>query len=58
MKTKNTFKVYTRKLAIELRNRGFQLVGVEPNWEKPTFDVYCFENTPAIQQAVKEITRK
>ena len=49
MKTKNTFKVYTRKLAIELRNRGFQLVGVEPNWEKPTFDVYCFENTPAIQ---------
>lgn len=56
METKNTFKIYTRKLALALRNKGFQIVCVEPNWDKPTFDVYCFENTAELQQAVKELT--
>jgi len=49
METKNTFKIYTRKLALALRNKGFQIVCVEPNWDKPTFDVYCFENTAELQ---------
>lgn len=52
----NTFKVFTRKVAYELRKMGYKCLSVEPNWKNPCYDVYCFENKDGIQEAVKEIS--
>lgn len=58
METNNTFKVFTRKLAIKLRERGFQIVKTEVNSKKPEFDIYCFEDTAELRQAVAELTKR
>ena len=56
-KTKKIKKVFTRKLAVELRERGFDIIGTEPNMYKPQFDVYLFEDTPELQQALGDINK-
>lgn len=48
-------KIYTKKLALELRRRGFSIIRTEPNYKKPQFDVYIFRDTPAFEKAMKEI---
>ena len=47
-----TKKIYTRKLAIYLRNKGFKIVGIECNPYKPEFDVWLFEDTPELGEAM------
>ena len=42
-------KIYTRKLAYELRMLGNKIVGVEANPTKPQFDVYVFKNDERFQ---------
>ena len=54
----NTFKVFTRKLAIKLREQGFKIVKTEVNSRKPEFDIYCFEDTPELRQAVAELSKR
>lgn len=54
----NTFKVFTRKLAIKLRERGFQIVKTEINNKQPQFDIYCFEDTNELRKAVAELTKR
>ena len=54
----NTFKVFTRRLAIKLRERGFQIVKTEVNSKKPEFDIYCFEDTEELRKAVDELTKR
>lgn len=54
----NTFKVFTRKLAIKLREQGFQIVNTVINSKKPQFDIYCFEDTPELRKAVEELTKR
>ena len=51
----NTFKVFTRRVAYELRKMGFICLKVEPNYKTPFYDVYSFENSPELQQAIKNI---
>ena len=51
-------KVFTKKLAIELRKRGFKIIGTEPNYKYPQFDVYFFKKTPELQQAIHDINSK
>lgn len=58
MNDDNIQKVFTRKLAIELRKRGFDIIGTEPNFKKPQFDVYFFKKTPELQQAIHDINHK
>ena len=35
----NIKKIYSRRLAIALRQRGFRIVGTEMNPKRPEFDV-------------------
>ena len=41
-------KVFTKKLAIYLRNNGFEIVKTEVNYKFPQYDVYVFEDTPEL----------
>lgn len=43
-------KVFSRKLALELGRRGFNIVRTEPNRYKPTLRVYIFEDTEDLQK--------
>lgn len=45
-------KVYTKKIAIYLREHGFKIVGTEVNKKRPEFDVYLFEDTPSLEEAM------
>ena len=43
-------RVFSRKVAIELRQKGHNIVKTEPNFNKPQFDVYYFEDTPQLRK--------
>lgn len=47
-----TKKIFTKKLAIYLRERGFKILGTEVNFKQPKFDVYIFEDTPELTEAI------
>ena len=51
-------KIYTKKMAVYLRERGFKILGTEVNPNKPEFDVYLFENTPDFEAAMLEYVGK
>lgn len=51
-----TKKIFSRKMALELRKRGFRIVGTEPNFYKPQFDVYLFQETEKLHKAITEIS--
>lgn len=48
-------KIYKRAIALELRKKGFNIVGTEPNKLKPQFDVYLFKDTSDFQAALTEV---
>ena len=54
----NIQKVFSKKLALELRKRGFDIIGTEPNNYKPEFNVYIFKNSDKLQQAIHDINKK
>ena len=43
-------RVYTKRLAYELRRMGHKIIAVVPNLKKPQFDVYIFRNTERFQK--------
>ena len=45
----NEQKIYSQKLALTLIHEGCKLLGVEPNPNKPEYDVYIFENSSKLQ---------
>lgn len=47
-------KVYTQRLAYELRRMGHKIIAVVPNIKKPQFDVYVFENSERLQKDFAE----
>ena len=50
-------KIFSRRLAVLLRCKGFKIVRTEPNFYKPQFDVYVFEDSNELQTALTEITQ-
>ena len=57
MKTNETNiqKIFSKKLALELRKRGYKIVGTEPNYKYPQFDVYHFINSEELSKAIRDI---
>lgn len=53
----NEKKIFNRRLALALRKRGFEIIKTEPNFYKPEFDVYIFNNSVELQSALTEITQ-
>ena len=49
-------KIFTKKLAYELRKRGYQIIKVVPNEDKPQFDNYLFKYEEGIEEAIAELT--
>lgn len=49
----NQYKVFTLKLARQLCDQGFKIIGTVPNAKKPWLNVYLFEDTQEFQQALK-----
>ena len=43
-------RVFSRKVAIELRQKGHNIVNTEPNFNKPQFDVYYFEDRQQLRK--------
>lgn len=50
--------IYTKWVAYELRKKGFPIVRVEINPNKPQFDCYVFAETEEFTKALAAITRK
>lgn len=53
----NEKKIFNRRLALELRKRGFNIIKTEPNFYKPEFDVYIFQDSGELQRALTELTQ-
>lgn len=49
--------VFNRKIAAELRKRGFELIETMPNHNNPKLDVYVFEDTQELDAAWGEVIR-
>ena len=58
MKQKKPYIVYTWTLANKLNQRGFRPIGKQLNTKDPTHEVILFEDTPALRQAIKELTQR
>ena len=50
MENKKLFRVYTRRIALELRKRGFRIVKTEVNENFPQYDVYLFEDNEELRK--------
>lgn len=46
--------VYSKRIAIKLRELGFQIKRTEVNRSKPQYDCYIFELTEELQKALDE----
>lgn len=51
-------KVFSRRVAHELRKKGFKIVGTEVNFRQPELDVYCFEKSDDLVRALYSIPKK
>ena len=58
MTKKNTYKVFTTKVANALCKRGFRVVGTAINNQKPWLNVFLFEDTEELRTAIKELTNQ
>lgn len=52
------FKVYSSRIAGELRNQGFFIIRTEPNRKKPWLTVFIFEDTPIFQKEFSKLLSK
>ena len=48
--------IYTRKMALYLRNKGFKIWRTVPDDKMPNFYNWVFEDTPELQNAMTEYT--
>lgn len=55
IKDTKTKAIKSRRVAIELRRKGFDILNTTPDKSNPKFDVYIFNDTPEFQTALKEI---
>lgn len=49
--------VFNRRIAAELRKRGFKLLDTMPNHNNPKLDVYVFEDTQQLNECWEEIAQ-
>ena len=52
------YAIFMQWVAFQLEKRGFRIIKMRPNRNKPEFNIYYFEDTPALHQALLEITQK
>lgn len=52
------YTVYMAWLARALQRRGFKIVRITENKNKPGYSIYQFVDTPTLQQALSEILQE
>lgn len=52
------FTVYTKRIAYELRKRGFRIIRTDVNPKHPEYDCWIFEKSPEMLSAFNEIVDK
>lgn len=57
METK-PYRIYAKHVAYDLRKRNFKFLGTDINERFPQYLVFLFEDTPALHEALKELTQK
>lgn len=50
--------IYMPRIAAALREMGFKIIKVSPNIKKPQYDVYWFEDTAELRQAIPAAKEK
>lgn len=53
----STKKIFTKRMAVYLRKKGFKIVDVMVNSNKPQHDIYVFEDTAELQEAIAEFMK-
>lgn len=53
-----TKKIYSRKMAVYLRNHGCKIVGVVANEYKPQYDVWLFEDGDKLQKEIANFMKE
>lgn len=53
-KRMNEKKIFSKKLAIYLRNKGCKIIGTEANTYKPEFDVWIFKDNEHLQECLAQ----
>lgn len=56
--TKNTKRIFTRRLAVFLRRNGCKIIRTEVNFKKPEHDVYVFEDTDRLQDLITDFQQR
>lgn len=51
------YRIYTRRIAVELRKKGFNIIKTEVNERFPQYDVYLFYDSPSLREAFSKITQ-
>lgn len=54
----NYYRVYTRRLAAQLRAKGFELLGIDKDYKHPGYDNYLFEDCSELRKEIEKINRK
>lgn len=49
------YKVYSKRLASKLCKMGFRIVDTEPNNNKPWLNIFLFENSIELQEAISNL---
>lgn len=52
------FTVYTRRIALELRKLGFEIIRTDINPTHPQFECWVFEKTDALIAAFERLAKK
>lgn len=55
---KRLYSIYMPHLAAELRAMGFKLVKTTPNYKKPQFDIFWFEDTEELRNSIPVAVNK
>lgn len=56
-KKTNYYRVYTRRLAAQLRAKGFELLGIDKDYKHPGYDNYLFKDSPELRKEIENLTR-
>lgn len=55
---KNIYKIYSRRIALELRKKGFKILKTDINENFPQYDVYLFEDTNQLREELTKLSIK
>ena len=55
---KNIYKIYSRRIALELRKKGFKILKTDVNENFPQYDVYLFEDTKQLREELTKLSIK